>query len=78
MRARVYVAAADADPLFPDAMKARLKEALDAAKVEYVLETYEGERHGFAPHDTPVHTKSAGERHWRSLLKLLAAKLQRS
>lgn len=75
--ARLYIAAADEDPLFPDAMKARLEAALDEAGVSYVLETYAGERHGFAPHDTPVHTKAAGERHWASLLALFAAELSR-
>lgn len=75
MRARLYIAGADRDPLFPDAMKARLEQALRDANVDYVLETYEGQRHGFAPPDTPVHTDVAGQRHWASLLRLLASTL---
>jgi len=70
IRAEVYIAAADEDPLFPDAMRDRLLAALDAANVDYVFETYAGERHGFAPPDTPVHTENAGTRHWTSLLAL--------
>ena len=76
IKARVYIAAADQDPLFPDDMKQRLSDALVAAGVDHVLETYEGERHGFAPPDTPVHTKAAGERHWKTLLALFDATLK--
>lgn len=71
IRAKVYIAAADADPLFPEPMRDELLAALDAAKVDYVFETYAGERHGFAPPDTPVHTANADARHWASLLALL-------
>jgi len=76
IRAKVYIAAADADPLFPDDMRERLLAALDAAKVDYAFETYVGERHGFAPPDTPVHTANADARHWASLLGLFDATLK--
>ena len=57
-------------------MKARLEAALTDAGVDFTLETYEGQRHGFAPPDTPVHTKEAGERHFRTLLALFAETLK--
>jgi carboxymethylenebutenolidase len=74
MRARIYVAGATADASFPDDMKARLEQALGAAGVEHLIETYEA-RHGWVPSDTPVHDAAATERHWRSLLALLRARL---
>lgn len=75
MKARLYIAGADQDPLFPDAMKARLAKALEDAGVDYRMETYPGQKHGFAPPDTPVHTAVAGARHWETLLRLLAEQL---
>jgi carboxymethylenebutenolidase len=74
MRARVYVAGATADPSFPDDMKARLEEALRAARVEHRIETYAA-RHGWVPSDTPVHDVTATERHWHSLQELLRTQL---
>jgi len=74
MRARIYVGGATADPSFPDDMKAHLQEALSAAGVEHLIETYAA-RHGWVPSDTPVHDAPATERHWRSLQALLHASL---
>jgi len=74
MRARIYVAGATADASFPDDMKERLEEALRAAGVEHLIETYEA-RHGWVPSDTPVHDAAATERHWQSLRALLRAQL---
>jgi carboxymethylenebutenolidase len=74
MRARIYVAGATADASFPDDMKARLEQALGAAGVEHLIETYEAQ-HGWVPSDTPVHDAAATERHWRSLLALLRTSL---
>jgi len=74
MRARIYVAGATADASFPDDMKARLEEALRAAGVEHLIETYAA-RHGWVPSDTPVHDAAATERHWQSLGALLRARL---
>lgn len=73
--ARLYIACADRDPLFPDAMKQRLASALDAAGVNYVMETYAGSLHGWVPSDTPVHDPAAAERHFEALLTLLASSL---
>jgi carboxymethylenebutenolidase len=75
MRARVYVAAATDDPNFPDDMKARLVEALRAANVDHVVETYPA-KHGWVPRDTPVHDPACAERHWQTLFALFDAKLK--
>jgi carboxymethylenebutenolidase len=71
MKARIYVACADDDPLFPEAMKTRLAAALHEAGVDFVVETYAGARHGFVPSDTPVYDERAAERHWETLVQLL-------
>src|SRR3954454_4386496 len=52
MRAPVYVAGAIEDPGFDDAQKQRLDDALTAARVDHVVETYNA-RHGWVPSDTP-------------------------
>ncbi len=76
IRARVYVAGASEDTSFPDAMKARLEEALTAAGVDHTIETYPA-RHGFVLRDTLAHDPAAAERHWQSLVALLDATLGR-
>jgi carboxymethylenebutenolidase len=70
MKARVYVAGAIEDPGFDDAQKQRLDDALTAAHVDHVVETYNA-RHGWVPSDTPVHDPEAAERHWQTLFDLL-------
>lgn len=70
IRARVYVAAAMDDQSFPEEQKQRLEQALTAAKVDHLIETYPA-RHGWVPSDTPVHDKAAAERHWTTLVDLL-------
>jgi carboxymethylenebutenolidase len=69
MQARVYVAGAIEDRGFDDAQKQRLEEALTAAGVDHVVETYQA-RHGWVPSDTPVHDEAATARHWDTLLRL--------
>ncbi|HVH66345.1 MAG TPA: dienelactone hydrolase family protein [Gemmatimonadales bacterium] len=70
IKARVYVAAASDDASLPDDMKARFDQALTAAGVDHVLETYPA-RHGFVLRDTPAFDAAAHERHWQTLTKLL-------
>lgn len=70
MKARVYVAGAIEDPSFDDAQKQRLEDALTAAHVDHVVETYNA-RHGWVPSDTPVHDPAATEKHWKTLFGLL-------
>ena len=69
IKARVYVAGAVEDASFPEAQKQRLEEALTAAGVKHVVETYPA-RHGWVPSDTPVHDAACAERHWQTLLDL--------
>jgi carboxymethylenebutenolidase len=45
------------------------------AGVDHRIETYEA-RHGFVFRDTPVYDTAAAERHWRTLIALLDAKLK--
>jgi carboxymethylenebutenolidase len=51
-------------------MKRRLDEALTAAGVDHVVETYAGLRHGWVPADMPVHDPAGAERHFRALTSL--------
>jgi carboxymethylenebutenolidase len=67
---RVYVAGAIEDVSFPEEQKIRLEKALTDAKVNHVVETYAGARHGFAVPDLPVFDKGAAERHWTALFTL--------
>jgi len=67
---RVYVAGAIEDASFPEEQKNRLEKALTEARVDHLVETYPGARHGFAVPDVPVFDPTAAERHWAALSKL--------
>ena len=69
IKARVYIAGAIEDASFPDEQKLRLEDALAAAEVPHVIETYPA-RHGWVPSDTPVHDPVQAERHYSELFKL--------
>jgi carboxymethylenebutenolidase len=71
IRASVYVGVAGIDPTFDEAQRERLETALKDAGVRYVLEIYEGAKHGFAVNEHLAYDKDASERHWRVLVKLL-------
>lgn len=75
IKARVYVAGASDDPSFPDEMKARLEAALTSAGVNHAIETYPA-RHGWVLRDTPAHDAACTERHYQTLVALLAAQHQ--
>jgi carboxymethylenebutenolidase len=75
MKARVYVGAAMEDQSFPDEQKQKLEQALTAAHVDHVIETYPA-RHGWVPSDTPVHDAAQAERHWKTLLDLFEKTLR--
>lgn len=77
IRARVYVGAAGIDPSFDDAQRQRLERALDGAAVNYTLEVYEGAKHGFAVTGHLVYDAAASERHWATLVRLLAETFRR-
>lgn len=78
MKARVYVAGAVEDASFPDEMKQRLEDALTAAGVDHVVETYAGARHGWAVSDHPAYDEAAAERHWAALVGLFDRTLKGS
>ena len=75
IRARVHIGVAGIDPGFDDAQRQRLETALQAAGVSYTLETYPGARHGFAVTGHLVYDRDASERHWATLVRLLAETL---
>jgi carboxymethylenebutenolidase len=75
IKAEVYVAAAVEDGSYPPEMEARLKQAFDAAGVNYCHETYEGARHGWTKPDFPVYKPDAAERAHRELIALLRRNL---
>ena len=75
IRATVYVAAAENDSYFPPEQYQRLEQALTAAGVKHIIETYPA-AHGFAVPDTPSYDTIADERHWTALTDLYAANLQ--
>lgn len=75
IRATVYVAAAQNDGSFPPEQYQRLEQALTAAGVKHLIETYPA-AHGFAVPDTPTYDTVADERHWTALTDLYAANLQ--
>ncbi len=72
--ARVYVAAAEDDRTFPPEQAARLEDALTAAGVDHVIETYAA-AHGFAVPDMPTFDARAADRHWQALADLYSATL---
>jgi carboxymethylenebutenolidase len=75
MRGELYIAGAIEDAGFDDAQKQRLRDALDAAHVDFTLETYPA-KHGWVPSDTPVHDPVQAERHFENLFTLLEKSLQ--
>lgn len=77
IRARVYAACAVEDQSCTDEMKQRLEDALTAARVEHLIETYPGARHGFAVPDSPVFNAEAAERHYQAIETWFARALKR-
>lgn len=78
VRARLYLGIADNDQSMNEASQAKLKEALDAAKVRYELEVYPGALHGFAVTDSHVYDAAARSKHWTKLRALLSEALPRA
>ncbi|HEX6393868.1 MAG TPA: dienelactone hydrolase family protein [Acidimicrobiales bacterium] len=70
--ARVYVAGADHDNLYPPEMAARLEQALNDAGVDHRCEIYLGALHGWTMTDFPVYNEASAERHWDELVGLFA------
>jgi carboxymethylenebutenolidase len=76
IRARVYVGGASDDASFPPEQQRKLDEALTAARVDHVVETYPA-KHGWVFSDFAVYDPVAAERHWATLTALLDATLGR-
>lgn len=53
-----------------------LADAFVEAKVEPVVETYPGAKHGWVPSDSAVYDRAASERHYQTLLDLFEATLR--
>jgi carboxymethylenebutenolidase len=70
IRAELYLGVADQDGSCTPEHQRVLRESLDAARVRYEMELYEGARHGFAVPDFPVYSEEAAERHWEKVLAL--------
>ncbi|MBN3726550.1 dienelactone hydrolase family protein [Burkholderia sp. Ac-20379] len=68
LKAEVYIAAADADRLYPPEMAQRFESALDAAGVQYTAETYAGAAHGWMKPDFPVFDAASAERGWATMI----------
>ncbi|RKS79293.1 carboxymethylenebutenolidase [Actinomadura pelletieri DSM 43383] len=69
LTAQVHLGLAEGD-LSSDAIS-ELNRSLDAAGVDYTIDTYSGTRHGFTMSDTDVFDPSGHRRHWEELLQLL-------
>ncbi len=75
MLAKVYVAAAEGDELFPPEQAQTLRDALLAAGVEHEIDMYPAE-HGFAVPDNPGYDVEAARRHWTALRDFFASTLR--
>jgi len=74
--ARVLVAGADQDGMFPPEQCARLDAALKEAGVDARVEIWEGALHGWTMRDLPVFNPDAAKRHLRELIALFDATLK--
>jgi carboxymethylenebutenolidase len=70
--AKVYIGVAEIDHMFSDAERERLRQALEAADVDFTIEVYPGVKHGFAVTGHPVYDAAGSERHWQVLLRLFS------
>jgi carboxymethylenebutenolidase len=76
VHAAVYVGMARDDASFPPDQVMRLRSALQAADVRFVMEDYPA-AHGFAVPDNPTYDAAADERHRAAVAALFAANLPR-
>lgn len=75
MKAELYIAHADQDQSMPPEQIKRLKEALEATKLHYKMELYQGASHGFTMADLPAGNPDALKRHWEELFALFKRNL---
>ena len=76
LRAELYVAAAEIDDSFPQAMAERLETALKEAGVRYKIETYESAAHGWMKPDFPMFDPVSAERGWREMFAFFSRTLK--
>lgn len=76
IEARLYVAGADNDDIYPPEMAERLVRAFDEAGVDHVCEIYLGAAHGWTMGDFPIYDAAAADRAWKALLDLFANTLR--
>jgi carboxymethylenebutenolidase len=72
---RIYVAGAIEDGSFNDEQKQLLEKTLTDAKIDHLIETYDGAKHGWAVADVPVYNPAAAERHWNAMFALFSETL---
>ena len=75
IKAELYIAHADHDKSMPAEQIERLNSALSTMDVAHRAEVYTDALHGFTMADLPVYDQTACERHWHTLLDLLARNL---
>jgi carboxymethylenebutenolidase len=78
LTAELYLGHADQDGSNTPEQIATLEDALDAARVPYRSEVYEGASHGYTMSDTPAYDEAAAERHFSELFGLLERTLDGS
>jgi carboxymethylenebutenolidase len=71
LAAEVYLGFADNDRSATPEQIAEVERALDAARVRYRSEVYDGAAHGYTMADTPAYDEAAAERHFDELFTLL-------
>ena len=76
LAAEVYIASADNDGSYPQAMAARLEAALTQAGVRYRAEMYAGAAHGWMVPDFPVYDRDAADRGWKAMMALFDSTLR--
>jgi len=76
IRGVIYLGIADEDRSCTPEHQQALRQALDAAGVDYTLELYSGAEHGFAIEDHSVYDAEAAKRHWQRMLELFDTELK--
>ena len=76
MRAEIYVAGAEHDRSYPQAMAKRLEEAFVDAGTRYRCDTYPGTQHSWMVPDIPAYNHAAAERGWREIAAFFQRTLQ--
>lgn len=76
IKAELYLAFAEHDPVVPDAILPVLKTALEKAGTRHEMERFTGTHHGFCFVEREVYDRVAAERAWSKTFDMLARKLR--